>query len=232
VVRFVGDAATRIAEDYLRILRFFRFFARYGTGAADADALSAISAGVGGLGRLSAERVWSEMKRILAAPCPDQALALMRETGVMAAVLPRAVAAPVDHLPADPVLRLAALLPGDEVPLNLSGEEAARRLALQGEAPPEPIEEAALRRLLADTPGDVLIGRAWLAGRSAALRARIAAMPAPVFPLQGRDLIGAGVAPGPEMGRMLAGLRQGWLDSGCVASREELLAQLAQLRGP
>jgi poly(A) polymerase len=29
-VRFVGDAAARIAEDYLRILRFFRFFAWYG----------------------------------------------------------------------------------------------------------------------------------------------------------------------------------------------------------
>ena len=28
-LRFVGDPATRIAEDYLRILRYFRFFARY-----------------------------------------------------------------------------------------------------------------------------------------------------------------------------------------------------------
>ena len=35
-VRFVGDPATRIAEDYLRILRFFRFQARYGTGEPDA----------------------------------------------------------------------------------------------------------------------------------------------------------------------------------------------------
>ncbi len=34
-VRFVGDAATRIAEDYLRVLRFFRFHARYGLGAPD-----------------------------------------------------------------------------------------------------------------------------------------------------------------------------------------------------
>ena len=35
-VRFIGDAATRIAEDYLRILRFFRFHAAYGEGAPDA----------------------------------------------------------------------------------------------------------------------------------------------------------------------------------------------------
>src|SRR5215470_18702225 len=30
-VRFIGDPAKRIAEDYLRILRFFRFHAAYGT---------------------------------------------------------------------------------------------------------------------------------------------------------------------------------------------------------
>jgi len=29
-VRFIGDPAARIAEDYPRILRFFRFLARYG----------------------------------------------------------------------------------------------------------------------------------------------------------------------------------------------------------
>src|SRR3954452_4100597 len=34
-VRFIGDAAARIAEDYLRILRFFRFHAAYGEGAPD-----------------------------------------------------------------------------------------------------------------------------------------------------------------------------------------------------
>ena len=33
-VRFVGDAAVRVAEDSLRILRFFRFHARYGAGRA------------------------------------------------------------------------------------------------------------------------------------------------------------------------------------------------------
>src|SRR6185369_3544705 len=35
-IRFIGDAATRVAEDYLRILRFFRFFAYYGSGRPDA----------------------------------------------------------------------------------------------------------------------------------------------------------------------------------------------------
>src|SRR5271157_1985557 len=87
-VRFVGEAARRIAEDYLRILRFFRFWARYGTGDPDPDAGAAIAAGVSGLSILSPERVWSELKRILAAPDPMRAVALMAELGVLAAVLP------------------------------------------------------------------------------------------------------------------------------------------------
>ena len=86
-VRFVGDPDTRLAEDYLRALRFFRFQARYGAGEPDALAVAAIRRAVPGLARLSAERVWMELKRILGVADPVATLALMRETGVLAAVL-------------------------------------------------------------------------------------------------------------------------------------------------
>ena len=46
ILRFVGDPAMRIAEDYLRILRYFRFFTRCAGGPADSAALAAIRAGV------------------------------------------------------------------------------------------------------------------------------------------------------------------------------------------
>jgi len=231
-VRFVGDAATRIAEDYLRILRFFRFFARYATFPPDQDAVDAIAAGVGGLAMLSAERVWSELKRILAAPAPDEALALMDRLGVLRAVLPQARLASVNALPADPLLRLVALLPHGVPDLKLSGDEAERLLALQGPPPPGDADDAALRRLLADTAPDILVGRAWLAGAGAALRARIQAMPVPVFPLHGRDLAACGIAAGPAMGKLLRDLRARWLDGGCVADRAALLAQLAERAAP
>jgi tRNA nucleotidyltransferase/poly(A) polymerase len=42
-IRFVGRAAERIAEDYLRILRFFRFYAHYGRPPPDAEALEAVA---------------------------------------------------------------------------------------------------------------------------------------------------------------------------------------------
>ena len=44
-VRFVGEPATRIAEDYLRILRFFRFHAAYGPGDLDAPDFTPASSG-------------------------------------------------------------------------------------------------------------------------------------------------------------------------------------------
>ena len=67
-VRFIGDAATRIAEDYLRILRFFRFHATYGEGAPDAAGLHAAIVARDGLDQLSRERVRMEMVKLLVAP--------------------------------------------------------------------------------------------------------------------------------------------------------------------
>lgn len=66
-VRFIGDARTRIAEDYLRILRFFRFHAAYGRGALDRDGLSAAIELRDGLTRLSGERVRAEILKLMVA---------------------------------------------------------------------------------------------------------------------------------------------------------------------
>uniref|UniRef100_UPI0018E036B8 CCA tRNA nucleotidyltransferase n=1 Tax=Roseomonas rosulenta TaxID=2748667 RepID=UPI0018E036B8 len=124
-VRFVGDPDTRLAEDYLRALRFFRFQARYGVGAPDAAAVAAIRRAVPGLKRLSAERVWMELKRILSVPDPVAAVALMAETGVLEAVVGAkpdlAGLARLESLAPlrDPWPRLVALLPERNAPLRL-----------------------------------------------------------------------------------------------------------------
>ncbi len=242
-VRFVGAAATRIAEDYLRILRFFRFWARYGVGAPDPAAVAAIGAAVPGLALLSAERVWSELKRILAAPDPVAAVQLMARLGVLAAVLPegtapaRLAALVACGAPADPLLRLAALLTGDAgrvaERLRLSSAERDRLIALRDAAAvPAGADDADLRRALAELPRAVLIGRVWLAGGDAAVLARLAAMPAPVFALRGQDLRDAGVPAGPDLGALLQALRQWWLDGGCTGDvRAELARRLAAAAG-
>ncbi len=241
-VRFVGDPAARIAEDYLRILRFFRFHARYGHGDPDPAALEALRDGVPGLARLSPERVWSELKRILTTADPRGALRLMAGLGVLVAVLPYALdLARLDRLvqadgPPDPLLRLAALVPGAGLDLaarlRMSVAERDRLLALAG-PPPEPgMDDDALRRLLADAPPGALPGRAWLAGNAGptwdALRGRLAALPRPVFPLEGRDALALGVPPGPAVGELLRVVRAWWLDGGCRANAAACRAELAR----
>ena len=101
-VRFVGEPAARIAEDYLRILRFFRFQARYGQQEPDHVTVAALRGGVDGLARLSPERVWSEFKRILVAPEPGRSIRLMQELGVLGAILPTADIAGLDRVAAGP----------------------------------------------------------------------------------------------------------------------------------
>ena len=119
-VRFIEDADQRIREDYLRTLRFFRFSAWYGAidQGFDLDALNAISSNLDGLETLSAERVGMEMVKLLNAPDPAVAVAVMRQTGVLNVVLQGADdtwLAPLIHveslldLSPDPMRRLAAL---------------------------------------------------------------------------------------------------------------------------
>ncbi len=143
-VRFIGDADTRIAEDYLRILRFFRFFAHYGGGRPDAAGLKACSRAKDKLSSLSAERIWAETKKLLSARDPGRALLWMRQSGVLGAILPETEKWGIDAIPAlvaaeqalgwapDPMLRLAAILPKDAERLaglaqrlRLSNAEAA-----------------------------------------------------------------------------------------------------------
>ncbi len=230
-VRFVGDAMARIAEDFLRMMRFFRFWARYGRGEADGEAVAAISRLRAGIHTLSVERVWSELKRILLADDPVPALRLMEETGVLPLLLPEADLVHVAQLvgfgaPADPVLRVAALIKDGAMEFaarfKLSGEEAERLLLLHAPHHLAPnADDASLRRALAvDTP-DLLMSKTWLAQDEArgwdALRARIGASERPVFPVHGRDLLDLGLTPGPELGKTLGRVRDWWMAGGCTA---------------
>lgn len=167
-VRFIGDAAKRIEEDYLRILRFFRFFAWYGRGRPDADGLRACVRHKGGLVRLSAERVWSELKRLLSAPDPSRALLWMRQTGILTAVLPESEKWGIDAIPSlidtekamgwapDFLLRLMAMVPPEAARvtdmaqrMRLSNNESKRLVAWANQS--EPASDASdpdVRRLL------------------------------------------------------------------------------------
>lgn len=88
ILRFIGDANQRIAEDYLRILRYFRFLARYGDGYADPIAVIACKNGAHGLTALSRERIAQELTRLMVLPDPVLSVQLMAENGIFASFLP------------------------------------------------------------------------------------------------------------------------------------------------
>ena len=245
-VRFVGDAATRIREDVLRVLRFYRFHAWLGRGTADAAARAACRVSAPLVSTLSGERVQAELMKLLRAADPAATLALMAEDGVLGKILP--ATRPLDilrrlvrlersnDLEADALRRLGAVIAGDAEGvarrLKLSNAERDRLIALEG-ALDLAGDAPALRRLLYRLGRETYIDRALMtaaqAGATRKLRGLLAAAARwrkPVFPLSGGDVTALGLAPGPEIGRLLAALEDWWEEGDFRASRRACLAEL------
>jgi len=250
-VRFVGDPATRIAEDVLRILRYYRFEARFGTGLGDPPARAACRALAHLLPNLSAERVAQELVKLLETSYPISALRMMLEDGVLSVILPEARRLDrLRHMIAiepepDPLRRLAALIevdgPGAVALAERLHFSNAWRDRLHGLAPPwaidPPADMAAQRRALyrlgAERYRDVAL---LLAAEGAMSRDRFGELLAlardwtpPAFPLAGRDVTALGIAAGPEVGRLLGAVHNWWEAGDFTADRAACLLYLQGL---
>jgi poly(A) polymerase len=63
-VNFIGDAESRVKEDYLRILRYVRFFINYSNQSHDPKIIKIIKRNIGGVSKLSSERLLDELKKL------------------------------------------------------------------------------------------------------------------------------------------------------------------------
>jgi len=254
--RFVGDAEQRVQEDYLRILRFFRFLALYGgKEKVDAASLKACREHQAGIKKLSAERVWMELKKLLSVRNPVRACHIMLTNGILETVLPEANN--IDGLEAlvklesrenfepDPMLRLMAMSAREPLQmalltkrLKMSKSETAR---LRGWADDD-------AQLSTDMPDRDRMAAIYKSGKTVIFdRARLRAAgerdpiqssrwmsiadlalgwQSPVFPLTGKDLAKAGVPKGPGMGKALKALEALWIRSGFSTEKPQLLAAL------
>jgi poly(A) polymerase len=250
-VRFVGEAAKRIAEDVLRVLRYYRFEARFGTGRGDAKARAACRAAVPLLPRLSAERVASELLRLLAVPNPVPVLRIMVQDGVLAAILSEARR--LDRLERlialepqpDPLRRLAALLDTNAAGtaaiaerLRLSNAERERLAGLARPWPLNPAADArAQRRAVYDLGAERYRDLALLLAaegliekpRLAELLDLAARWKPPRFSLKGRDVTALGIRPGPGVGQLLIEVRQWWEEADFAPDRAACLDHLRQI---
>jgi poly(A) polymerase len=253
-IRFVGDPATRIAEDVLRLLRYYRFEARFGTGNGDPQARAACRAAAPLLPTLSAERVAQELLKLLDAQDPTAALQMMQDDGVLAVILPEARR--LDRLrqmlaiepEPDPLRRLAALIeidPAGAVALaerlrfSNAWRDRLRDLALPWPLDPRAdlsAQRRALYRLGAERYRDIAL---LLAAEGAMSRDRLAELcnlardwTPPVFPLAGRDVTTLGIPPGPRVGRLLDAVQDWWQAGDFTADRPTCLTRLKQLAKP
>lgn len=251
-LRFIGDPEQRITEDYLRILRFFRFFSWYGSGRPDAEGLKACARLKGRLAQLSAERVWSELRKLLAAPDPSRALLWMRQASVLTTVLPESekwgidaihtlVAAEQAHgWQPDAMLRLAAIVPPDAARLKamaerlrMSNDEAMRLEQFAMSAPANgSLSEREFAKMLYRGKPDGIEDRLRLAiagGKQANKLLRqldfAKTWERPRFPVGGDDLKALGMTAGPAMGARLKQLEDQWVASNFSLTKEQLLEQ-------
>ncbi|MDT8857637.1 CCA tRNA nucleotidyltransferase [Paracoccaceae bacterium Fryx2] len=232
-VRFVGDPAARIAEDYLRILRFFRFHAIYadpGTGL-DAEGLAACAAFSAGIETLSRERLGAEMRKLLAAPDPAPAVAAMQQAGVLHRVLPGADArglAVLVHLEAGLPprwLRRLAVLGGADagVALRLSRAEARDLGVVRDEIGAMRGAAALGYRLGEALAADIVLVRAALLESPPAdgWQAAILQGAQAVLPVTAADLMPG--LQGPALGARLREIEDRWVASGFTLGRDQLL---------
>lgn len=249
-IRFIGNARLRIEEDYLRILRFFRFFAEYGSGPIDEAGMHACVMMRHGLRRLSGERLRQELMKLLVAPRMLEAIEAMQTHGLLGEILPTAPR--LSHLArlvgcepsASATLRLACM----SIHTREDAEKVSRRLRLSN-AEYDVLRDVARTACLRPVPS-IPLAKHWLyelglqgfqervSYLNSSCPRHLADMrwhemrdlpshwPRPEFPIAGRDVIAAGIRPGPEIGELLSRLESAWKASDFELTREELIQRL------
>jgi tRNA nucleotidyltransferase/poly(A) polymerase len=251
VVRFVGNADARIQEDYLRILRFYRFAARFGNEdmcpmLSDREA---IRRNLAGLDKISGERIWMELAKMIRLPGAHMAFFCMALDDVFPAIgLPMVRTgefAGIRHHTDDPITCLVGAISDERMPLEearqtlmdtlwhrykVSKAEFLRAQFLLDHFDPKPFQSLQdyLRLITEQNEKDQDFAKesaqflALLHDRPG-ISMTIAVWTIPTFPLTGKDLIARGIKPGPEMGTILRKAKTLWINSQFVLNTDDLV---------
>lgn len=243
-VRFIGDPDQRIAEDRLRVYRFFRFCASHGGESCAGEGMLACKRAAHDLGDLAAERVGAEIVKMMGLPRVAATFANMRKVGILDFnVAALQALARYEDKTGSPVVaaRLAVLM--DFIDMGRMKEE----WRLSGAVVREAQEVRRMAQLMIE---DSLYEAAYRHGRFAYVAMPVAStladwsvekmqdvrsfwdqMVVPAFPVDGEDLLDAGFAQGPELGKALRRVEADWVGSGFNLTRDDLLEKLGSYLG-
>lgn len=235
IVRFIGDAPTRIQEDALRILRFCRFSAHYAD-TLDAASWQACQAHQALLTTLSAERISQELNTLMALPRAGWMLHHMQQAGLLntlnlpafdpqkLAVQPQATPLQRWFLWASP--QLNTLFTNPLLTWSKAQKTTLQELTTAAElwttAQPTPLV------LAYRTSKAAALFTLQCAGNTKAV-AELEHQILPTFPLTGQDVLDQGLQAGPQVGKILTEIENWWLAAD-FPDREACLRQL-QLKG-
>ena len=239
-VRFIGDPAQRIREDYLRILRFVRFYFRLSPDVPpDAATVQATKSAAAQIASLSGERRQTEFMKILALAEVEKAVNFLTEVGALETTLGdesrsgdgvwnlARLSALVTHekgLPAasDALLRLAVLMPDTQTAAAISrslrlSRRRTQRLSAALEHPGADLAQRPEYYLhyngascVSDQAVMALADGQISSDEAASVLALANDWVALRFPLRGADMVAAGMPEGPEMGHLLTELEAWW----------------------
>lgn len=250
-VKFVGDPACRIAEDYLRILRFFRFHLFYGRGDINPPALKACRKAADKIATLSRERITQEFLKILSADDPEPVLKTMFDNNILSALRFPACRpgflSDVCACQARYGLRFLAARLLVLAGLEKNNIETMRSWLVLPNVFLKDIEaiSAALGGPALDNDHAVR-ETVYRCGRTAAAQALMIELAqdrvmhgyakkaleiiqnwdVPDFPLSGEDLLEAGYTPGPALGRKLAEIESWWVAQDFTPGKQACLEYL------
>ena len=232
VSKFVGDPAERIQEDFLRILRYFRFQSQLNKPNWDPDTLKAIKDNVNGLNKISPERIWSEIKKLLVSKNASETLKWMNKTGVSDAIdLTTSNAQQISKITdnKNPILPLSLLVSNSDLAnkWKMSNQEAKllQFLVLNKDKPLD--KDSAIDLLHNGYQKQTVLDLLNIQNKSS-LADVVRQYEKPEFPVTGKDLLARGMKSGVELGQTLEKLKQKWKDSRYKLSKDDLLNRFMQ----
>ena len=227
VSKFVGDPEERIKEDYLRILRYFRFQGRLTNPKWDAKIITAIKDNSNGLSKVSVERIWQEMGKILSGNNVSDILKYMEKTGVTKSIRLQARNTNSVQDNQDAIISLARIVDNDSIAKTwkLSKDEHTTLLTLVKNKDKTLTQKSAEDLLVDGKNKDILSKLAELQGNKELVK-YIQTFQMPTFPINGNDLMVLGISRGPEMGQVLQSLKTKWKQSNFTATKDELLSNV------